>query len=168
MGGYGSIQNSLKNNKALLRKKNFFKRKKGISDKKKELLKGSTGELEFVEVSQRKLDKIKKKIKVKAIIRDRRTLILYLLIVFVFTILVVFYLKRISAKEAQVEKYGETKDYQKNLELYNIYLEEGEIQLGKLHIKNATYFYTKALSLFPDDSLAISKLNEIKLLERAR
>ncbi|CAL2085963.1 hypothetical protein [Tenacibaculum sp. 190524A05c] len=53
MGGYGSIQPILKNNKQLLRKKSLFK------DKKK-IVKSEKGELEFREYSEEEFYCLKK------------------------------------------------------------------------------------------------------------
>jgi len=171
-GGHGSIKNVLANNKNLLRKKSFFKSKKGISDKKQELLKGEKGELEFVEVSEGRLLDIKAKIQDEANKRNKKFLIVSLLIITILSAFIWFSFAKAYKREKHIEKLmderGNIKAHQERLELYNMYLEEGQIQIENSHWKNATYFYKKALESFPNDSLALSKLNEIEMIKSSQ
>lgn len=165
-GGHGSLKNVLKNNKDLLHKKRFFKSKKSFSDKKLELLKGAEGELEFVKVTDKKLLDIKNRIKEKANQRNKKYLIVSLLIIVALILFIWCFLEKETKREQELEKLmderGNIIGNQKRLELYNMYLEEAEVQAKNFHWKNATYFYNKALKSFPDDSLVISKLKEIE------
>jgi len=162
MGGEGSIQSLLNNNQNLLRKKRLFDRTKSISERKKELLNLNNGKLQFKKISDKELNVIKVTIQNRAKKRDLRNTVYFLIIlIFIGSLITVNLNKRLTLEKelkSKAENYFLQKELQENLKKHNIYLEDAEDQFNKEHWKNAIYFYKKALTLNPNDSLSVKKL----------
>lgn len=148
MGGYGSIQPILKNNKQLLRKKSLFK------DKKK-IVKPEKGELEFRECSEEEFLLLKEKLKKKA---KRRKLINYVIAVLAVVIISFITVFIISANNAYRKKIQENNLKIKG-EQIAVYMEKGDTFYHSYHYKNALFFYHKAEELSPENSLIKMKIN---------
>lgn len=162
MGGEGSIQPLLNNNKNLLRKKSFFKRDKSASVQKATLLKNNSGELAFEKVSDEDLEKIKSEIQSKAkridIINGIYATIAIIIICSLLTLYIRHTIKIDRAYKLQTEKLMLQEKAAKNQRIYDVYVEEATEQFEKRHWKNAIHFYKKALVKKPNDSLATIQL----------
>jgi len=171
MGGEGSIQPLLNNNRNLLRKKRLFNKNKSISDRKNELLKNHTGKLKFKKTSQKELLIIKKKIQTTAKRQNLKSGIYLSFALLLVVGIMILHLYRTSKLEKELEAniapHILTENPNKILKKYNAYIEDGEDQFEKQHWKNAIYFYKKALLMKPKDSLASTKLKISKDLFKA-
>ncbi len=160
-GGYGSVRNILKSNKNLLRKKSIFEKNLDYSDRKRLLLSGAVGDIEFKDISKGKLIDIKEKIrneaKLEAILNFRITLF----IVFLIFTASLFFVNEIYKHDNLIKLKNESRLKNERLQIFNMYMEEGDAQLRNNHTKNAIYFYKKAEVIFPNDSLLKIKLKQI-------
>jgi len=162
MGGEGSIQPLLNNNKNLLRKKSLFKRDKSASTQKAALLKNNTGELEFKKTSQEELQRIKIEIKRKAKKTDiNNGIYAGIAIIFLISLMTIYInnaIKMDKQYKLQTEMLILQEENAKDERKYEIYIEEATEQFEKKHWKNAIHFYKKALVKKPNDSLATIQL----------
>lgn len=162
MGGTGSIKPVLNNNRNLLRKTNFFNKGKSTSERKKELLKNSDGELHFKKITEEKLNALKRRIREKAKKKALRNNSYLIIAFFVSVSILIIYthntLKLEKGLEAKIKTQLFNENQLLNTQKYNMYMEDGANQFNKQHWKNAIFFYKKALTVKPQDSLAKIKL----------
>ena len=158
MAGEGSIQPLLNNNKNLLRKKNYFRKDKSASKRKKTLLKGSTGELKFKKISDKKLQILKNEIQNKTQKEALKNSIYTIIALLIVSVFITFHVKKMWAFDKEhtlkTERFLLQKENAKKLRAYNIYMENAQEQFQNKHWKNAVHFYKKALIFKPQDSLA--------------
>ncbi len=91
-------------------------------------------------------------------------MIVSLFFIAIFTTLIIFSIRKGAQQEQLYIEQKELKKHHEKLEKYHMFLEEGALQVEKSHWKNATYFYKKALEIFPEDSLATVKLGELEAI----
>ncbi|SNR14299.1 Protein of unknown function [Tenacibaculum jejuense] len=148
MGGYGSIQPLLNSNKDLLRKKSLFKNK----DKK---VKSEEGELEFIKLSDEELKLLKKEMAKKS---WKEKVLGVFTVVFVIAF-VGFTASYLIQQNRVYEEYIASKNHQHKLNEFNINIKKGDEFYYQGHYKNALFFYTKSSTLFPENSLVKTKMN---------
>lgn len=147
MGGYGSIQPILNNNKNLLRKKNLFR-------DKEQRFKSSEGTLHFKECSEEELELVKKKLRKEA--AKKRILDIG---ISVFVIVLVGFL---ASYLIQIDNTYEKAIQERNLKLQQeqlaTYIKKGDNFYNSYHYKNALFFYKKGLELAPKNTLLQLKI----------
>lgn len=161
MAGEGFMQHaaiSLRNNRSLSRKSNFFKKEKSLFIRGKEYVEEEKSEFDFKKVSKKDLRIIKEKIVGKAKKRQRIELFLFTIsIIFTFFLAIVFYNNQIAAEPtirvSKEESYKLT-----NIEKYNFLISSGDNSLRNKRYYNAIDEYKLALALFPKDSIATYRL----------
>ncbi len=148
MGGGGSIQgfnDSLKNNRKLLRKSSFFPKERSFLNPKREYYKAAGGVESLRNASKEELLEIRKTIRNKRKIEN-----IIMIVLFVIVTILTIYLMRDFFKEN--ENYISAED-KKALELKNkefsFFITDGDNYLEKGQWHNAVFQYNKALELFP-------------------
>lgn len=157
MAGEGFMQHaiiSLRNNRSLSRKSNFFKKEKSLFIRGKEYVEEEKDELDFKKVSKKKLQSIKEGIANQARKNRRKELLLFtILIIPVVFLAIVFY--NIQVAGERNIKVSKEKSYKlTNLDKYNYLISSGDQWLSNKKYYNAIYQYNLALDIFPKDSIA--------------
>ncbi len=165
LGAGGSIQgmiNSLKANKALLKRNTKFTRKQKYFDYKLEYLKASEGIVELKKASPEQLKQIRRKLFKQRKERRRKFIIGYVISIPI-VVLVFFSCYKVISELNQVSPYliKETSAIElakQKTDKFNFYMTDGESWLKKNKWHNATFQYKRAVELFPNNFNANYKL----------
>ncbi len=149
MGGGGSIQgmnNSLKMNRQLLRKKTYFRKERSFLNRKREYHKAA-GIIDLKTATKEELAGIR-----KTIIKRRRksNLIFLFLFVIIASPLLYFsfdFFKTQTNKELMIEKM----EKDERMEKYNFFISDGDEYIKKGEWHNAMFQFNKAIEIFPND-----------------
>lgn len=157
MGGEGSMQamqNILKNNKMLLRKKNYFRSEKSFLNRKNEFHKASQGIVDIHHATKEDLIKIRKKIIKQRRLTYWRTVIVFLIVapIFIYATISFFPAEKIDSSNTA------KRVAQQKLEKFEYYLNDGDHYLEKGEWHNTIFQYNKAIELFPSNFSAHYRL----------
>ncbi|CAL2077389.1 hypothetical protein [Tenacibaculum sp. 190524A02b] len=86
------------------------------------------------------------------------------MLVFMFLLVVGHMVYEVNKTEKELISAKKEQYIQDNLPKYSYFIQDGDEWLKKGHFKNAIFQYRKALEMFPNDSLAKSKLLEIEAI----
>jgi hypothetical protein len=158
-GAAGSIQamiTSLRNNKMLLRKKEFFQREERI-----ELNRAKHKEaLVYPEFNEELLDEIKLTYQRKK--RHNDVLILFVLLSTIFICSIFVYYK-VYPKQNQVSQTfinPKNEKFTEKQKLFIFLLEDGDYWFSQSHFKNAVFQYKIALNLYPNNREVLQRLQK--------
>lgn len=148
MGGHGSIQPVLKNNKDLLRKKSLFK------DQEKRF-KTIDVKLKFKKPTEEELELHKEKIRE----RSRRARVPYYFVIVTIVILIGVMTNYLITSNEEYKQSIQQQNLRLKKEQLAVLIEKGDVFYEKEHYKNALFFYKKGQVLSPKDSLLSLKIN---------
>ncbi|CAM1342506.1 conserved hypothetical protein [Tenacibaculum amylolyticum] len=149
MGGHGSIQPVLKNNKNLLRKKSLFK------DQEKRF-KIIDVKLKFKKATEEELELHKEKIRE----RSRRARIPYYFVIVTIVILIGVMTNYLITSNEEYKQSIQQQNLRLKKEQLAILIEKGDVFYAKEHYKNALFFYKKGQILFPKDAALSLKIKD--------
>jgi len=156
MGGEGSMQamnTILRNNRNLLRKKSMFKRDQSFFKARKEYLKAANGEIDFKKISKSELRKIREKV-----IKERKfeNLRVWMITLAILIPIIVFGVYISNQFKIENEQHFEQEQliiaehqFDKKMDSYDFFIEEGDKWIEKKNWRNAIYQYNNAVKVFP-------------------
>ncbi|CAL2094637.1 putative TPR_REGION domain-containing protein [Tenacibaculum sp. 190524A02b] len=151
-------------NVAISNIKGKIKEKKLYTRDKKQFLKSSNGDLIFKKIDQSELNKVNKRIRKQVHLEQRKHRSIAFMLVFMFLLVVGHMVYEVNKTEKELISAKKEQYIQDNLPKYSYFIQDGDEWLKKGHFKNAIFQYRKALEMFPNDSLAKSKLLEIEAI----
>lgn len=161
MGGEGSIQhmiNTLRNNKKLLRKKNYFKKDRTFLSLSREDFKAINAKLNLKNATKEELALLRAKL-VKERKRTYRINLIVIFSILCFGAVTVFYfIHRNNLREAQLRTQEEEISLIENYNQFVYYIQDGDRWMEKSHWHNAIYRYEQAAKLLPMEFEANYKL----------
>jgi tetratricopeptide (TPR) repeat protein len=146
-GSMQGMQNSLNNNKMLLRSKRLFKKERTFLNTKTAYLKAANGKIELRKASPEDLLKIRKKI-IKE--RKRENIVLFSISILLICLFVYFGFKVVQHVNNMEEKEQKALIIQKETK-YLHYLKKGDRWFEESNWYNAVFNYKKAKAVFPND-----------------
>ncbi|QNJ98149.1 tetratricopeptide repeat protein [Constantimarinum furrinae] len=150
MGGGGSIQgfnNSLKENRKLLKKTRFFPAERSFLNRKREYVKRAGGVESLRNASKEELLAIRNSIVAKRKKDSLVTIVLFVILASVVAYFSVDYFKTNPNYVSEEERL----EIKNNNEKYNFYISDGDSYLNKGQWHNAIFQYNKALEIFPNN-----------------
>lgn len=160
VGGGGSIQamqNSLRNNKALLRRKKLFEKTDSFLGRDKDELKSSYGKFSGKQATPSQIKNIRRKVLEDNKKQERIKIQLWSFVCVVVVLLLVhqYYF---TDKQDQVNYVALTHNAEKLETDYLFYVTDGDKWFKKKNWYNAIYQYKKSLEIYPDNYDAKLKL----------
>ena len=137
----------LKNNKNLLKKRNFLNSEKSFFLYKKEYIKAANGEIELRKANKSQLRAIRKKIKEQRTIK-LITHIFILCFVMVFSCILVY---NLAFDSNQIKEKEEQSQLEKTQNQYLLLIADGDQWFSKRNWHNAIFQYKKAREIYPSD-----------------
>jgi len=153
MGGGGSIQgmnNSLNNNKKLLRKKSLFKKERSFLNLKRAYFKAAEGEINVRNATKEQLAAIRKKV-LNQRRRENRILTAIASSVILLTSFLLYPHISAAVKNPPSTNNAEQVHSAQDTEDFNFYISEGDKYLKQSKWHNAVFQYKKAVELFPSE-----------------
>lgn len=180
MGGEGSIQhmiNTLRNNKKLLRKKNFFKKDRTFLHLSFEDFKGTSAKPNLKNATEEELAVLRAKLIKERKKTFRINLIAIISILCFGAVMVFYFIHKNNINKTQLKAQEEEMSFIENYNQYVYYIQEGDKWMEKSHWHNSIYIYEQAVNLLPNEFDANYKLalayaksckNENKNCEKAK
>ncbi len=154
MGGEGSIQHmitTMRNNRNMLRKKNYFKRERTFLSTKREYYKASKGKIDSKNISKEELLQIRKIIIRKRKVENIRVWLILFAIITPILIFVIYTFNQFKKDEVQRIENVKEQYLIEHLNKYRYLIDEGDKWIKERNWNNAIYFFKQAVEIFPSE-----------------